>query len=253
MRPFFSYYGSKYLGARRYGPPRRDIVVEPFAGSACYATYWGVRKARLYDLSEDVCAAWDWLINCSVEDILAVPAPIRSNEEWLALPDGPRQVVFWRSGYADAKVGKVLKPWYLEWARTGKRTNAYASGCRNLFWGEEKRAELAAAKPGIAEWTVDRLSYRDIPIDEAHYFVDPPYQGKPGRAYPHNEIDYPDLADWVRSLPGSVDVCENEGADWLPFVPLYATTSMRGRNRTREVVWRNEPVDLLDLARDNGA
>ena len=32
-----------------------------------------------------------------------------------------------------------------------------------------------------------------------------------------DDIDYARLADWCRALPGTVDVCENVGADWLPF------------------------------------
>ena len=38
MRSFFAYYGSKYIRAPLYPRPRYDIIIEPFAGSACYAT-----------------------------------------------------------------------------------------------------------------------------------------------------------------------------------------------------------------------
>ena len=260
MRPFFSYFGSKWRGARRYGPPRRDLVIEPFAGSAAYSVYWNAPRVRLYDLSEDVVAAWDWLINCSESDVRAIADEFRSTEEWLALPDGPRQVVDWNINYAQGRSAKSLAKWYLRYTQSRELTGAISgvsvtsSGeIRERVWNARLKERIIVQKPLIAEWTVERRDYRDIPIDEAHYFVDPPYQGAPGRRYLHNEIDYPDLAEWVRSLPGSVDVCENDGADWLSFSPLYALRSADAERESCEVVWRNEPVDLLDLARDKGA
>lgn len=74
MRPFFSYYGAKYTIAKYAGAPRRDFVIEPFAGSAAYATRYALNaRASLYDVSPDVCDLWDWLINCSEADVRAVP------------------------------------------------------------------------------------------------------------------------------------------------------------------------------------
>ena len=249
MRPFFSYYGSKYLGARRYGPPRRDLVVEPFAGSACYATYWAPERVRLYDLSEDVCAAWDWLINCSESDVRAIPDKFETNEEWLALPDGPRQVVLWNISYALSDARRGLVAWYLHYAKTGERIGRLANTGSRYFWGPIVKERIINQQPAIRGWSIERRDYREIPLDDAHYFVDPPYQGSPGRAYEHSEIDFPALGEWCRSLPGAVDVCENEGADWLPFVPLYSVKSMQSEKQSREVVWRNDIVDLLDVIR----
>src|SRR5688500_5758691 len=45
MRPFLSFYGAKWRSAPWYGPPTHDVVVEPFAGSAGYSAYYGVRRA----------------------------------------------------------------------------------------------------------------------------------------------------------------------------------------------------------------
>ena len=92
MKKPFSYLGGKYRLAPLYGPPRRDVVCEPFAGSAGYSTYWEHPNVVLYDLDKDVCILWDWLINCSDDDILAMPDRIRSDEEYRDLPDGPRHV-----------------------------------------------------------------------------------------------------------------------------------------------------------------
>ena len=55
---------------------------------------------------------------------------------------------------------------------------------------------------------------------EASWFVDPPYQNQ-GKHYhygPEN-VDFAMLGNWCRTRLGQVIVCENEGADWLPFTP----------------------------------
>ena len=241
MKPFFSYYGSKWLGAKHYGPPRRNLVIEPFAGSAGYSVYWDCENVRLYDASEDICHAWDWLINCSEDDIRNIPAPIRSNEEYQALPNGPRQVVFWKVKYADTRIRNELVKWYLTYTTTGERTGALKGNNTWVFWDENHREKIIKQKPLIKNWTVENLHYKDIPLEEAHWHVDPPYQGKPGRAYVHSDIDYAHLAEWCRSLPGSVDVCENEGADWLPFESLYSMPTSNRRKFSHEVLWRNDP------------
>ena len=258
MQPLFPYYGSKHRGAKHYGPPRRDEVVEPFAGSAAYSLYWNVRRVALYDLSEPVCAAWHWLINCSEADVLALPDVFRSDEEWLELPLGPRQIVYWWCRYARCDVGTSLPKSYLDFTRDRRVTGRFESFVRynrtkgqtypidrladRVFWGPRRKRRIIEQKPMISEWTVEQADYRSIPLVEAHWHVDPPYQGKPGRGYIHNKIDFDALADWCRSLPGAVDVCENLGAEWLPFEPLYDSRNAGNRNSSREVVWRKDPA-----------
>ena len=251
MRPFFSYYGGKWRGSKHYGPPRRDPVIEPFAGSACYSLYWDCPNVKLYDLSTDICHAWDWLINCSEEDVMGIPDYIKSNEEWLALPDGPRQVVHWNVAFGQATMGKSLKKWYLHYANTGEMMSTLAAAPSMMIWNERAKRRIIEQKPKIANWTIDNMDYRDIPLVEAHWHVDPPYQGKPGRAYTHDSIDYAHLSEWCRNLPGAADVCENEGADWLPFETLYEThtsgSSGGVSKRTKEVLWRKGSDDLFEI------
>jgi hypothetical protein len=78
-----------------------------------------------------------------------------------------------------------------------------------------------------------------MPNVEATWFVDPPYQHV-AKSYRNDEIDcntvdFPALAAWVRSRSGQVIVCEQAGADWLPFEPFRtlkagcAGTRKRGR------------------------
>ena len=252
MRPFFPYLGSKWRGAKRYGPPRRGRVIEPFAGSACYSTWWEAPKVDLYDVSDSACAAWDWLIGCSAEDVRRVPLKFRSNDEWAALPDGPRQIVFWHLAYGRSDVGDALPEWFLRWCRTGELTGPVTDPLSERIWGERARDRIVRQKPKIRNWSIDRKSYADIETSavDAHWHVDPPYQGPAGRRYEHSDIDYAHLAEWCRNLPGAVDVCEHQGADWLPFEPLYAGTTANSAKQCTEVVWRNAPVDLTGLMSD---
>ena len=249
MRPFFSYYGSKWVGARHYGPPRRDLVIEPFAGSACYATRYAPAQCLLYDLNADVVAAWDWLIRCSEADVRRLPDAFHSSEDWLALPDGPRQVVDWNINYAQGRVSKKLANWYLRLINEGTRTGPLFDKTRNRnnpvrFWGPQVKSLIIGQQPFIAKWAVEHCSYADIPNQDAHWHIDPPYQGKPGRAYQHNAIDFAHLAEWCRERLGAVDVCENEGADWLDFQPLYSLKSQNAKRPSKEVVWRKDFLSL---------
>ena len=262
-RPYFRYYGSKYKGARHYGPPRRELVIEPFAGSACYSTYWDHPNVALYDLGDEVCAAWDWLISCSEDDIRRIPEVFHTNDEFQALPLGPRQIVYWFIIFGECERARHLPPRYLELVNTGVATGAWGKWVAEArakgktgtdmelvstnSWGPNLKDRLIRQKPLLKGWSITQGSYADIPMREAHWHVDPPYQGAPGRKYIHSDIDFSHLGDWCKALPGAVDVCENEGADWLPFRPLYTVVSS-GRNqgeaasRSVEVVWQKAPL-----------
>ena len=253
MKPFFRYYGGKWKGSRHYGPPRRNLVIEPFAGSAGYSVYWDCENVRLYDLNEDIVDAWDWLINCSEDDVRNVPDKFQTSEEWNALPNGPRQLVF-RNLTPQKTIGPGLPGWFLEWSRTGKKTgymkdamnpNGTFRSYAKHQWGPERKERIISQKGKIAKWTVERLSFGDIPLEEAHWHVDPPYQGKPGRGYKYNSIDYDALGKWCRELPGAADVCENAGADWLPFETLYSIQTQNSDKHSVEVVWRKDSGDLF--------
>lgn len=233
MRPFFSYYGAKWTGAKHYGPPRRDLVIEPFAGSACYSTRWAAERVRLYDVSEDICDLWDFLINGSERDILSIPDIFESDDEYHDLPRRQKLLCgFWvAKGRAEAT--STLSPWYFKYRN--------ASDCR--VWGPSVKRRIVEQKPKIAAWTIDCLSFDKVPLVEAHWHVDPPYNNSAGSRYPNSSVDFSALADWCATLPGSVDVCENVGADWLPFSPLYEVVSSRGRRdggKSREAVWRSD-------------
>lgn len=231
MRPFFSYYGAKYTVARYAGPPRRNLVIEPFAGSACYSTRYRLPYVSLYDVSEEICTLWDWLIKCSISDVRSIPDEFNDFNEVEKLPYGASLLVrFWVSK-GRAEPSSKLSPWYFQYRN--------AADCK--VWGPQVKERIVRQKPYIKFWTVDNLPYWKVPVREAHWHVDPPYDNEAGSRYPHSELDYAHLASWCRALPGTVDVFENEGAKWLPFRPLCDIVPSRGRRSgavSREVMAR---------------
>jgi site-specific DNA-adenine methylase len=236
MRPFFSYYGAKYTVAKYAGAPRRDLVIEPFCGSAAYATRYAPRLAALYDISPDICELWDWLIHCSDADVRAIPDAFEHFEEVQRLSRGASLLVrFWISKGRAEPSGR-LSPWYFQYRNT--------QDCR--VWGAAVKNRIITQKPMISSWTVDNLSYSNVPLRDAHWHVDPPYNNSAGSRYPFSGVDFVHLATWCQNLPGTADVFENEGADWLPFSPLCEVVTSRGRRSgavSREVMWRLDSTD----------
>lgn len=224
-RPFFSYYGAKWTLAKHYGPPRKAVIVEPFAGSAAYSVRWAPEFAKLYDISEDVCLLWDFLIHCSARDIESIPDRFDSVEELLSLRK-PEYLLcaFWVSK-GRAEPSRTLSPWYMQHRDDGDCS----------VWGEAVKKRIISQKPLIEKWTIDNCSYEDIPIIDAHWHVDPPYNNSAGSKYPHSSIEYDELANWCRSLKGEVDVCENAGATWMPFEFFANTETTRGKRDASKV------------------
>lgn len=231
MRPFFSYYGAKYQVAKHLGAPRHGLVIEPFAGSACYSTRWSVKKAKLYDLSENICMIWDFLINSRSRDIRSIPDYFECESQLENLSKGAELLCRFWIAKGRAEPSSKLSPWYMKYRNS--------TDCR--VWGPAVKNRIIEQKPLISEWTIDNLSYDKIPLTFGHWHVDPPYNNEPGSRYPHSDIDYEALSEWCKKLPGDVDVCENSGASWLEFSDLCEVVSSRGRksgHKSKESVWR---------------
>jgi hypothetical protein len=240
MRPFFSYYGAKWSVARHLGGPRRDIVVEPFAGSAAYSTRWCARDVLLFDVSGEIVALWDWLIHSSSRDVARIPDSFDDIADVMRLPVGPQMLVRFWVAKGRAEPSLALSPWYFQYRND--------RDCK--VWGPAVKARIIGQKPQIERWRVEHASYDAAPDIDAHWHIDPPYSGSPGRRYPHASVDFAHLADWARARRGYVEVCENHGATWLPFTPLCNVVSSRGRrdgHRSEESVWSSDTAaqDIL--------
>jgi site-specific DNA-adenine methylase len=228
MRPLFPFYGSKWRDARRYGAPSSHVI-EPFAGSAGYATFWEPDRVTLVDADPIIVGVWDFLIRASARDILALP-DVEVGQDVREM--GLSQEAAWLVGF-----------WLNRGSASPKRTRTAFSARTDrgqLVWGERARQRIAGDVHRTDGWTVTLGDYTEAAADPgATYFVDPPYVDK-GRYYRVNTVDHGALASWVRSTPGRVVVCEQAGASWLPFEPLATIKSTRGVSR--EVVFELEPA-----------
>lgn len=206
-------------------PPIYGEVIELFAGSAGYSTFYGCEEVLLVDKDPIITAVWEYLI------LEATPDGIMS------LPDLPNvgdtvddcdipQAAKWLIGF-----------WLNRGSATPKRTRtAYSARTdrAQLNWSPRAKERIAAQLPALEGWSILCDSYETVSPRPATWIIDPPYQDK-GRHYRVSSVDYADLADFARYLPGQVIVSEGSDADWLPFVSLGDFKTSAGKSR--ELIW----------------
>jgi hypothetical protein len=233
LRPFFCYYGGKWRAAPKYPAPMHDTIAEPFAGAAGYATRYHDRNVCLFDKDPVIAGLWDFLIRSSTEDILRLPL-VEPGELVGELPicqEAKSLIGFWCNAGSVAPCNTLSK-----WARD--------SGEKGNFWGTRIRSRIALQVPYIKHWQIFNWAFDEIPNGQATWYVDPPYQ-RQGKYYvcSAKEINFPMLADWCTTREGQTIVCEQEGADWLPFTPfatIQANPSKHGKGTCNELIWYQE-------------
>jgi len=238
LRPFFGFYGGKWRDTLKHYPaPRHKVIVEPFAGSAGFSVRYADREVVLCEKDPVIAGVWEYLIKVKASEIRAIgDVPPDGCVDDLHLSEEASALVGMWMNRGAARPRKRPSKWMREKIRPGS------------FWGDRVRNTIATQVGSIRHWRVYRCSYEDCPIvGPATWFVDPPYQmaGK-HYAFGSDGISFPALAEWCRSRKGQVLVCENEGADWLPFRHLaHVKTTRRGRTST-EVFWTNAWDAVLD-------
>lgn len=229
LMPFFCFYGGKWRAAPHYPAPLFDHIIEPFAGAAGYATRYYDRRVTLVERDPVVAALWRYLVAVKPSEILALPLVV---EDTRALPvtDEARSLIgFWLN---KGSTGPRRAP--SSWMRSGIRPKS--------MWGAEIRARIATQIDKIRHWVIIEGTFDDVPDERATYFVDPPYE-KAGVHYRFHVVDYPALAEWCRRRRGQTIVCENVGADWLPFRSFRMVKGLegvRGGKRSAEAIWTQE-------------
>ena len=235
MKPFFSYYGSKWNLSRLgfYSAPRGDVVVELFAGSAAYSVYHEPQIAILLDKNPDIISIWSYLINASEEDIDSLPLSFESMDEINELDIGPRNLIkFWVAKAVPAP-RKKLSRWYF---------NYRGNGVCNV-WGEAVKRRIIHQLPKIRNWQAYCMSYDefDFSISGRTYFIDPPYSGSAGRDYPYDSVEYDKLSRLIKSINSGNQIiaCENEqlATHWADFDNSVPHRGMR--SRTMEFKFEN--------------
>lgn len=207
----FPYFGRKATLAPSYPGPTYPLVIEPFAGSMAYSLHHqpdlaiGIeRDERLFDL-------WHRMLR-----LTEVPEP---------------PVV---GSTTDDLLVKLCS--YSEHASTSGPMTVTSRMVRD--WRSVHERAMRQARWASTAVNYTKGSYLDAPDLEATWFIDPPYQqaNRRGYRYGASGINFNQLAEWCKSRRGQVIVCEQEGADWLPFVPLAEIVSHRGVRKS-EVVW----------------
>lgn len=234
LRPFFTYFGAKWRAAPKYPPPIYDTIIEPFAGSAGYSLRYADRKVILVEKSEPIAGIWRYLIGASERDILSLP-PLEPGQsvDTLGVCQEARWLIgMWvQTGRPSPRSNKPL-------ARPGVR------GVTQECWGPLAMRRIAAQLGSIRHWKIRAGDYSTAPSAVATWFIDPPYE-KQGVAYPcgATDIAFGALAHWCRERRGQVLVCEQRGANWLPFVSYGAFASNKShglKQRSAESLWMNE-------------
>jgi hypothetical protein len=88
MQPFFLYYGGKSRLAEKLGPPQRNHVIEPFAGSAGYSCFWEPNLNGQVNRSQIKRRMTDtWGDRSTLER--TIQHVLRSVRQWGLLRDGP--------------------------------------------------------------------------------------------------------------------------------------------------------------------
>lgn len=231
LRPFFSYFGAKWRAAKYYPAPQHQFLIEPFAGSACYSLHHWDQSVLLIDSYPVIANLWTWLIGANEREVLALPdlKPGQRVGDLDVRPEARTLIGF----LVQAAMTRPCEP--STWAASV--ASGRASG--GIYWGQRIRERIAAQLPAIRHWGAICASYADLPNTRATWFIDPPYAGPPGVKYVHNAVDYVHLAAWCRAREGQAIVCENVGAEWLPFVPFRDVQSVNthGGAKSREAVW----------------
>jgi|SRR5580698_10202290 site-specific DNA-adenine methylase len=201
----FQYYGSKKILSELYPPPKFAEIIEPFAGSAQYSLRYFDRDVMLIDKYDKIINVWKWLQKCTANDILKLPRFKKGEklQDLKYLSNEERDYLGFIIRYAMVQPAKTVSQTALK-NRPNRIAYLLNVAAESLF--------------KIKHWNIICGDYRLAENRNATWFIDPPYQ-RGGHCYKwsNKHIDYGELATWCQTREGQIIVCENEGADWLPF------------------------------------
>lgn len=219
----FSYYGSKSKIVKYYPPPKHDLIIEPFAGSARYALEYFEHDIIINDKYEIVARIWKFLQQCSPADIKSLPNLKHGDK--IHRDEFDCIEMAWLMGYM---INSGVATPMLTMSHWGEK-NYYRSKeiiINNLF--------------KIKHWKVLNSDYTELDNVKATWFIDPPYIDA-GYKYKESskKINFSELASWCKTRNGQTVVCESANAKWLPFLPMKKMNGIKGESKL-EAIWSNE-------------
>lgn len=221
----FQYRGTKAGYTRkRYPAPKHGRIIEPFCGSAGYSLNYHWLDVQLYDASEAVCGVWDYLINVSEAELLALPVGAHgARVDSLDICQEARWLIGFWSAFSPSTPETFMRI-----------APQDVSQRKAQLWGAHIRQRIADNLHKIRHWKISQCRYETIADNpEATWFIDPPYRGLKYYRNAAASIDYTHLATWCRERSGQVIVCEGPGGDWLPFEPCGEAKN-KGQNGMAE-------------------
>jgi 16S rRNA G966 N2-methylase RsmD len=220
-----SYYGSKSKIVNKYPKPTKDLIIEPFAGSAKYALRYWEKDVILIEKYDVVYKIWKWLQQCSSNDILKLPILKQGDNLKDFTFDCEEAKMF--MGYLTAQ--GVAKP---------QDKAVFRATTHRPNWIKYSLERMSKDIEKIRHWDIRNCDYTEVYNFDATWFIDPPYQYG-GEHYPmsNKDIDFEWLAEWCKNRNGEVIVCENTKADWMEFKPI---ANLKGsKHKTVEAVYLN--------------
>ena len=208
-------------------------MIEPFAGSAGYASRYGVeRDVTLVEKNPAVAGVWRWLIAARRGDVLRLPLvhqiPLAGVKALTQITQTERDLIGFMIGRDSSHPRNLPSRWALEHQEDAS------------YWSHRRRRKLADHIHLINHWRIIEGDYRKAPDKRATWFVDPPYQAQRLRNMYGEQIhDYYGLGQWCRERRGQVIACDTTEADWLPF---EAVPDQRGHTRMCHIKSRR-PVE----------
>ena len=234
FKSIFSYYGGKGALSHLYPPPKHDLIIEPFAGAANYSLRYAEREVILIDNDPVVADIWRFLLRPDALDICRDSIP--------RLPSVGDRVSELLGDQPEPGLLRLLQSYANVGTQGAKGVHDQITKFGIKGWSRIIH-KLEYFLPRIKHWRFNQMSYYNQSNPTATWFIDPPYNNAAGRRYRQHDIDYGYLADWCKHRQGQVIVCENAGADWLPFTPLAPRRGVKSsyqKSTAMEVVWTNE-------------
>lgn len=231
LKPFIRYFGGKWRSAHLYPPPQHGLIIEPFAGAAGYAMNYADRDVLLIDVSPRIAELWRWLIAATPGDVRSIPLVDSVDDLPLDMPPAVVDLVGWSMNAATTTPRRTL-------SAGGRRLRDLG----RKFYGftHDLRERIATQVPHIKHWKIECGSYDSAPDEIATWFFDPTYFAQ-GHRYPWHlkPFEYQRLGEFCRSRRGQVIVCEQQGAEWLPFRDLASVKAGPRSKPSAEVIWLN--------------
>jgi hypothetical protein len=223
--PLFKWFGSKWNASKYYPTPAHSCIVEPFAGSACYALRHSNRQVIIAEANEQVRHLWDWLINHATESAIRdIPCDLPIGLDLRELGMSYGQTLLVKMWQRTNNVGNcwTVSPW----------------GNKPGQWTPNARARVAEEHHLIRHWKVHSCGItllRTIQGNDITWFIDPPYEHNYQYRLPLS-LSYSQFGKLVQGVSGEIIACEAKcpktGAvpNYLPFQEFRETVTSRRKS-----------------------